>query len=198
MAQSKQKITPIRQAYLKEVKRLKNYQRRAEKKGYTFSQPLAPAIPKRVTKKKLEEIKSIKPRKIRGTDTILDKRTGEIIAEYIPTVTNFQHTEELIKQLPSDIYTRQGYTEMGEMKDTMLGTLYDTLLQYDSEDDYDDYLGTVLSDIQSDLAGMEYSSNQSTIYTNYSNALTLIKGSPLSMAEAKTIADYTDMIDDYE
>ena len=87
---------------------------------------------------------------------------------------------------------------MSDMKDTMLSTLYDTLFQYDNQDDYDDYLGTVLSEIQSDLAGMEYSSNQSTIYSNYSNALTLIKGSPLSMAEAKTIADYTDMIDDYE
>lgn len=198
MAQSKQKITPIRQAYLKEIKRLKNYQRRAEKKGYTFSEPLAPAIPKRVTKKKLEEIKSIKPRKLRGTDVILDKRTGEVIAEYIPTVTNFQHVEELIKQLPDYNYTRQGYTEISSMRDTMLSALYDTLSQYNNETEYDDYLGTVLSEIQTALEIMEMSSDQTAIYTNYANALTLIKGSPLSMAEAKTIADYTDMIDDYE
>ena len=198
MVKSKQKITPIRQAYLKEIKRLKNYQRRAEKKGYTFSEPLAPAIPKRVTKKKLEEIKSIKPRKLRGTDVILDKRTGEVIAEYIPTVTNFQHIEELIKQLPDYTYTRQGYTEISSMRETMLSALYDTLSQYNNESEYDDYLGTVLSEIQTALEIMEMSSDQTAIYTNYANALTLIKGSPLTMAEAKSIADYTDMIDDYE
>lgn len=58
---SKKKLTPMQQAFKKEQKRIKSLIKRAEKRGYKFEENLIPDLPKRVTKKALEEIKRLKP-----------------------------------------------------------------------------------------------------------------------------------------
>lgn len=55
------KRTPNQIAYQKEVKRIERFLKSAQKKGYTFSQLPKLEMPKRVTKKRLERIKAIKP-----------------------------------------------------------------------------------------------------------------------------------------
>ena len=55
------KKTPNQIAYQKEVKRIERFLKNAQNKGYTFTQLPSLQMPKRVTKKRLEQIKAVKP-----------------------------------------------------------------------------------------------------------------------------------------
>ena len=52
-------ITPNQQEWKKELKRLNQFIKRAEKRGYIFDENIIPETPQRITKKKLSEIKQI-------------------------------------------------------------------------------------------------------------------------------------------
>lgn len=58
---SRQKLTPNQMAFKRELYRIKRFIRNARKRGYEFDDNVLPKQPKRVTRKKLEEIKNIKP-----------------------------------------------------------------------------------------------------------------------------------------
>ena len=58
------KKSALRQEYEKQIKRIKDSVKRAEKKGLKFDTSPVPEMPKRVTKKKLEEIKDLTYRDI--------------------------------------------------------------------------------------------------------------------------------------
>lgn len=73
------KLTANQKAYRKEVQRLKQAIRRAEKKGYVFEEDALPAIPKRVTKKALQRIQETKPKDLYKKAVKLDLSTGEVI-----------------------------------------------------------------------------------------------------------------------
>lgn len=62
MAKNRRTYTPLQQEYRKQQKRIQNFIRRAEKRGYQFEENLVPEMPKRVTKQAIERIKSIKPK----------------------------------------------------------------------------------------------------------------------------------------
>lgn len=58
---SSRKLTPNQMAFKRELYRIKRFIRNARKRGYEFDDNVLPKQPKRVTRKKLEEIKNIKP-----------------------------------------------------------------------------------------------------------------------------------------
>lgn len=58
---SSQKLTANQMAFKRELYRIKRFIRNARKRGYEFDDNVLPKQPKRVTRKKLEEIKNIKP-----------------------------------------------------------------------------------------------------------------------------------------
>lgn len=55
------KYTPTQKAYAHELKRIKNFIRAAEKRGYTFSSKAYPEIPNRITIASVKKLKNIKP-----------------------------------------------------------------------------------------------------------------------------------------
>ena len=57
----RKKLTPNQLAFKKELNRIKRFVRNARKRGYEFDDNILPEQPKRITRKKLEEIKRIKP-----------------------------------------------------------------------------------------------------------------------------------------
>lgn len=73
---NKKPLSPNQQAFQKEVKRLKAAQRRLEKQGYYFTESVIPQMPKRVTSKALQEIRSIKPIELRRKALWVDPSTG--------------------------------------------------------------------------------------------------------------------------
>ena len=74
------KLTKNQIAFKKQVTRIKNFIRRATKRGYEFSDNVIPTMPKRVTKKSIEKIKNIKPKDLYSKASYLDKSTGEIVS----------------------------------------------------------------------------------------------------------------------
>ena len=76
----KNKLTKNQIAFKKQITRIKNFIRRATKRGYEFSDTVIPTMPKRVTKKSIEKIKNIKPKDLYSKASYLDKSTGEIVS----------------------------------------------------------------------------------------------------------------------
>jgi len=75
----KQKITPNQREFKKQQTRLRNAQRRLEKQGYYFAENMIPPLPHRVTKKSLEEIRSITTAELKRQALWVDRSTGEVI-----------------------------------------------------------------------------------------------------------------------
>jgi hypothetical protein len=75
---SSQKLTPNQMAFKKELKRIKRFVRNARKRGYEFDDNVLPKQPKRVTRKKLEEIKNIKPSNLYDKAVYRDEISQEI------------------------------------------------------------------------------------------------------------------------
>ena len=73
------KLTANQQEWKKEIKRLKQFIRRAKKRGYTFNEDVIPETPKRITKKRLSEIKGIKPDILYAQAEYFNAETGETI-----------------------------------------------------------------------------------------------------------------------
>lgn len=66
--------------YMKELRRIQQTVRRAEKRGYRFNENVVPQTPKRVTKKALQTIKEITPVKIYSKAQYLDEHTGKVVS----------------------------------------------------------------------------------------------------------------------
>lgn len=75
---STQKLTPNQMAFKKELNRIKRFVRNARKRGYEFDDNVLPKQPKRVTRKKLEEIKNIKPSNLYDKAVYRDEISQEI------------------------------------------------------------------------------------------------------------------------
>lgn len=73
------KLTQLQLDYKKQVKRLKQAVRRAEKRGYIIPENVIPKQPKRITKKSVERLKKITTKEIYSKSEKLDFETGELI-----------------------------------------------------------------------------------------------------------------------
>lgn len=74
---SSQKLTDNQMAFKKELYRIKRFIRNARKRGYEFDDNVLPKQPKRITRKKLEEIKNIKPSDLYNKAVYHDKISHE-------------------------------------------------------------------------------------------------------------------------
>lgn len=72
------KLTQLQLDYKKQVKRLKQAVRRAEKRGYIVPENVIPKQPKRITKKSVERLKKITTKEIYSKSEKLDIETGEL------------------------------------------------------------------------------------------------------------------------
>lgn len=77
---SRAKQTANQRAYTKQVKRIKQFIARAEKRGYRFEADIIPQTPKRITKTAIENLKHLTPVRLYEKATTIDYDTGEIIS----------------------------------------------------------------------------------------------------------------------
>lgn len=73
------KLTQLQLDYKKQLKRLKQAVRQAEKRGYIVPENVIPKQPKRITKKSVERLKKITTKEIYSKSEKLDFETGELI-----------------------------------------------------------------------------------------------------------------------
>ena len=74
---SSQKLTTNQMEFKQELKRIKRFIHNARKRGYEFDDNVLPKQPKRITRKKLEEIKNIKPSNLYDKAVYYDEITHE-------------------------------------------------------------------------------------------------------------------------
>lgn len=89
----------VRQEFEKQIKRIKDIVRRGEKKGLTFDESPIPEIPKRVTRKKVEELKDITYREVwsKGKQKN-EKGEEEYYSPYEASKKAHEKAKETIKQ----------------------------------------------------------------------------------------------------
>lgn len=68
-----------RESYIKQEKRIKQFIKRAEKRGYRFSYKL-PDRPDKITKKEIKKLEKITPKKLYENATGLDPNTGKVVS----------------------------------------------------------------------------------------------------------------------
>lgn len=75
----KKKQSAVQQAYNKELRRIKQFINRAEKRGYLIPENIIPKRPKRITSRSVESLRKINPEKIYKKSRFVDTETGEIL-----------------------------------------------------------------------------------------------------------------------
>lgn len=90
-------MTKNQASFKKEISRLRDGLRKAVKRGYLPDYSLIPEIPKRVTKKALEEIKKLKPRNIYIKGDWVDFTTGEVITAHEHVYKTKKDSNKIIK-----------------------------------------------------------------------------------------------------
>lgn len=111
--------------YAKQVKRIRQFISRAEKRGYMFDEEVIPQTPKRITKKSIQTLKELTPEKIYSKAHFLDTSTGEVMAgsagrkvERQRSAEKAKATRERKKNKPKSPYTPDfdqyypGFSEM--------------------------------------------------------------------------------------
>lgn len=75
----KKRQTQNQRLYAKQLKRVKQFIRRAEKRGYEFSENVLPDKPKRITQKSIKALQNLTPDKLYSKARYIDYDTGEIL-----------------------------------------------------------------------------------------------------------------------
>lgn len=74
------KLTKNQQLWEKETKRINEFIKRAEKRGYRFEKNIIPNTPKRITKKQLDILKNLNKNTLYKYAEFLDDDTGKIVS----------------------------------------------------------------------------------------------------------------------
>lgn len=74
----KRKQTEAEKLYAKQLKRIKQFIRRAEKRGFIFENDIIPKKPKKVTKASVRKLEGLTPEKLYKKSLYLEESTGEI------------------------------------------------------------------------------------------------------------------------
>lgn len=74
----KRKQTEAEKLYSKQLKRIKQFIRRAEKRGFIFEENIIPQRPKKVTKASVRKLERLTPEKLYKKSLYLEESTGEI------------------------------------------------------------------------------------------------------------------------
>lgn len=80
MAIKKPKLTTNEQAYKRELKRIKQFIRRAEKRGFNYIDNVIPEKPVKITKKSVRQLQKLTPTELYKRATYKDPNTGAVLS----------------------------------------------------------------------------------------------------------------------
>lgn len=215
---NRKKLTENQKAYQKERRRLLQAVRRAEKQGYIFPEDVVPDLPKRVTKKRLENIQKIKPKDLYKKAEFVYEETGEIVpAEQrkqeikqeaikkaketrkkekkirIPSIPTYYPTISIIDVIRDRIseLTRESKPPIPIefRKNELLSIFEDTVtLLGDNIIDYEHYLEEHESEIAELLNVISYDSNAEQISASFVTLGRILNMKSLSMSQAENLS----------
>ena len=210
----RKKRTENQKAYQKERRRLLQAVRRAEKQGYIFPEDIVPKLPKRVTKKRLENIQKIKPKVLYKKAEFVYQETGEIVpAEqrkqevkqeaiakaketrkrkkksvsiYYPVISIIDTIRDRLSEL-----TREAKPPIPieNRKNELLAIFDDNVTLYgDNIAEYEHYLEAHESEIADLLNVISYDSNAEQVSASFVSLGRLLNMKSLSMSQAENLS----------
>lgn len=213
----RKKQTENQKAYQKERRRLLQAVRRAEKQGYIFPEDIVPELPKRVTKKRLENIQKIKPKELYKKAEFVYQETGEIVPaekrkqevkqEAIkaketrkrkkktstPSVPTYYPTITIIDTIRDRLseLTREAKppVPIENRKNELLAIFEDNVTQYDDNiAEYEHYLEAHESEIADLLNVISYDSNAEQVSASFVALGRILNTQSLSMSQAENLS----------
>ena len=212
------KQTENQKAYQKERRRLLQAVRRAEKQGYICPEDVVQELPKRVTKKQLENIQKIKPKQLYKKAEFVYQETGEIVpAEQrkqevkkeatikkaketrkikktsTPSVPTYYPTISIIDTVRDRILelTREAKPPIPieNRKNELLAIFEDNVTLYgDNIEDYEHYLEAHESEIADLLNVISYDSDAEKVSASFVTLGRLLNTQSLSMSQAENLS----------
>lgn len=214
----RKKQSENQKAYKKERRRLLQAVRRAEKQGYIFPEDIIPELPKRVTKKRLENIQKIKPKELYKKAVYVYQETGEVVpAEQrkqevkqeaikkaketrkrnkkisTPSIPTYYPTISIIETIKDRIseLTREAKppVPIENRKNELLAIFEDNVTQYDDNiAEYEHYLEVHESEIADLLNVISYDSNAEQISASFVSLGRILNMQALSMSQAENLS----------
>lgn len=124
----RKKLTPNQREYRKQITRLNRAIRRIEKAGYVFQEDISFEMPKRVTKKAIERLKSIKPKDLYQFTVRLNPETGEIIPGQEARIESAR--ERARKAAETRRNNRENAMTFGQYQDTIIQNFKNYILGF--------------------------------------------------------------------
>ena len=214
----RKKLTDNQKAYQKQRRRLLQAVRRAEKQGYIFPEDVVPELPKRVTKKQLENIQKIKPKELYKKAEFVYQETGEIVpaeqrkqevkqeaiikaketrkrkkktsTPYIPTYYPTISIIDTIRDRLSEL-TREAKPPIPieNRKNELLSIFDDNVTLYgDNISEYEHYLGAHESESAELLNVISYDSDAEKVSASFVSLGRLLNMQSLSMSQAENLS----------
>ena len=213
----RKKLTENQKAYKKEIRRLLQAVRRAEKQGYIFPEDVVPELPKRVTKKQLEKIQKIKPKQLYKKAKFVYQETGEVVpaeqrkqeikqeaikaketrktkkkisTPYIPTYYPTISIIDTIRDRISEL-TRNAKPPIpiGNRKNELLSIFEDNVTLFENNITvYEHYLEAHESEIAELLNVISYDSNAEQVSASFVALGRLLNMQSLSMTQAENLS----------
>lgn len=109
-------VSPTKQAYSKELKRIKQFIRRAEKRGYIFSENVIPPKPKRITSASVRRLQRITPEILyKNAAYVSELSLGEIVPAHVGRKLEKQKAQEKRKetQLENKLKKKKRLKQLG-------------------------------------------------------------------------------------
>lgn len=218
---AKKKLTVNQQQWKKEVNRLKQFIRRAEKRGFTFDD-IIPETPKRITKKQLNLIKSLTPNVLYSRSQYTDPQTGQSMtgtegrrlerskaaqkavktkqfknSDYTPPEqdeTILRMVEDMIKAwAPYRNWSKYFFNVKSEDMNRLVTLLYDAISQFGRKE-VARRLQAEADTVIEICDRILYSSDIEKVDLDLTHFATILKGSPLTQEES---AYFTNLAESY-
>lgn len=216
----KHRKTANQESWNKEIKRLKQFVRRAEKRGFSFSEDIIPDKPQRVTKKAIERLKKLNPKeiykqatyttesgeKITGTEGRFLERSraskkGKKGKKPKRLYTVLNNVREMIKSWSPSSNWSTYYAEVKRRDKNIVERMLDGAILQEGEDVIGERLENHAIEINSLIGDMLYGSggkDGSKMQGNFARFASILYGRKLSGEESKEIAEAEEYLEDYE
>lgn len=220
---TKKKLTVNQQQWKKEVNRLKQFIKRAEKRGFTFDDVI-PATPRRITKKQLNLIKSLTPNVLYSSSQYTDPQTGQGMTGtegrrlersrasqkgvktrqqkyYNPPNeddTVLRMVEDMIKAwAPYRNWSKYFFNVKGEHKNRLATLLYDAIAQQGRKE-VARRLQAEADTVIEICDRILYSSDIEKVDIDLTHFATILKGSPLTQEESEYFTNLAETYNESE
>lgn len=221
----KAKLTPNQQAYNKEIRRINQFIRRNENRGFMWLESPIPERPKRITKKAIQRLKDITPTTLyglaeyydEGTNTVVSGAEGRKIARRRTTerrkaqqalsIILPSETKEVLNYVRNTIndFKPQAQSTLGQQVQISnydyLSRAFDELIQSLGEKEAARYLQTNAEEIQNIFEKAMYTYNAGWMNSYLSRTLYLLMavGAPdINTLKGAEELEYSDTGNDFE